>query len=80
MKKLFLLFALIMSVAVYAQTDDDNGDDFLVKVSGDTIRGKFKYKGSDGDIKNKISIKVNDTLKISLKAADVKYFREGKDE
>jgi len=82
MKKLLMLFALMLSIAAYAQTDDDNdnGDDFLVKVSGDTIRGKFKYKGSDGDIKNKISIKVNDTLKINLKAADVKYFKDGKDE
>jgi len=72
----------MLSVVAYSQTDenDEISEDFLIKVSGDTIRGKFKYKGGDGDIKNKISVKVNDTLKISLKAADVKYFKEGKDE
>jgi hypothetical protein len=83
MKKLLLLFVMAMSIAAYSQTDesdDDNTNDFLIKTSGDTIRGKFKYKSGEGDIKNKITVKVNDTLKLTIKASEVKYFKDGKDE
>ena len=82
MKKLLLLFLLAFGVAGYAQTDDDNdqSSDYLIKTSGDTLTGKFKYMSSEGDIKTKITVKVNDTLKVTLKASEVKYFRDGKDE
>ncbi len=81
MKKLFLLFLITFGVAVYAQTEDaPELGDFVIKTNGDTVFGKFKYLSGEGDIKTKLSIKVNDTLKVSLKASEIKYFRSGKDE
>jgi len=85
MKKYFLILFLLGGVVSYAQTDDSEetdevSDDFLVRTSGDTLRGAFKYHGSDNDIKNKITVKVNDTLKISVKASEVLYFKDGKTE
>ena len=75
MKKILLLLAISIGISGYSQTDDN----FLIKVDGDTLRGVFKYKSGE-DIKTKITVKVNDTLKVTLKAAEVKYFKEGKDE
>jgi hypothetical protein len=77
MKKLLLLAGLVMGLSAYAQVEDyRDPDHFVVKTSGDTIFGKLKYTSSD-DIKNKIVVKVNDTLKYTIKASDVKYFRDG---
>lgn len=76
-KKTLLLFAMTIGASGFSQTD---GVDFLVKTTGDTLTGTFKYKSSEGDIKSKITVKVNDTLKVTLKASEVKYFKEGKNE
>lgn len=80
MKKLLLMFVLGLSLTVYAQVES-YGDPmhYVVKSSGDTIFGKLKYTSGD-DIKNKIQVKVNDTLKYTIKASDVRYFRDGEKE
>ena len=80
MKKIILLLILAIGTAGYSQTEDATDVDFLIKTTGDTLTGKFKYKDGDGGIKTKISVKVNDTLKVNLKASEVKYFKEGKSE
>lgn len=77
MKKLILLLALGTSLLSFAQEVDYKDPlHYVVKTTGDTIFGKLKYTSSD-DIKNKIVVKVNDTLKYTLKAEEVKYFRDG---
>lgn len=83
MKKIILLFVFAISIVGYSQTEDAvvKNDDFLIKTTGDTITGKFKYKSGEGDIKAKITCVVNDTTpKLTIKAAEVKYFKEGKNE
>jgi len=80
MKKMFTLFLLMTGICSYAQVQS-YGDPmhYVIRIQGDTIYGSLKYKSSD-DIKNKITVKVNDTLKYSLKAQDIKYFRDGAQE
>lgn len=69
--------ALGLGISTYAQTEEfvPDSDHYVVKTNGDTIYGKLKYMSSD-DIKMKISVKVNDTLKYSLKASEVSYFKD----
>jgi hypothetical protein len=77
MKKILLLIAMGLGISTYAQeVIEIDADHFVVKTNGDTIFGKLKYMSSD-DIKTKISVKVNDTLKYSLKASEVAYFKDG---
>lgn len=77
MKKFFLLLLLGLSFSIYAQEEIVLDDDhYVVRTLGDTIYGKLKYMSSD-DIKTKISVKVNDTLKYNLKASEVVYFKDG---
>jgi hypothetical protein len=77
MKKIFLLIAMGLGISAYAQeTIEIDPDHYVVKTNGDTIFGKLKYMSSD-DIKTKISVKVNDTLKYSLKASEITYFKDG---
>lgn len=80
MKKAILFIALTIGAIGYNQAQDIKEVDFLVKTTGDTLTGKFKYKDGSGGIKAKITVKVNDTLKVTLKASEVKYFKEGENE
>lgn len=81
MRRLFILVVLSIGYSVYAQdvVDYRDPDHYVVRKSGDTISGKLKY-GSSEDIKTKITVKVNDTLKYNIKAADVLYFKDGEKE
>jgi|SRR5688572_20248120 len=74
MRRLILLFVFACGISGFAQIDPEGN--LLIKTNGDTITGVFKYASGD-DIKTKISVKINDTLKISLKAEEVKFFRDG---
>jgi hypothetical protein len=78
MKRMLLLLMVGFGLSLNAQTDEivPDADHYVVKVNGDTIFGKLKYASSD-DIKNKITVKVNDTLKYSLKASEIVYFKDG---
>lgn len=77
MKKIFLLLGFVIGISTYAQEIIEiDPDHYVVKTNGDTIFGKLKYMSSD-DIKMKITVKVNDTLKYSLKASEVAYFKDG---
>lgn len=76
MKRLLLLLTWAVCLAGYSQTELYNGTDYLITTKGDTIRGKMKYM-SGTDIKNKITCKVNDTLKYNLKAVDITYLKDG---
>ncbi len=80
MKKLLLLLVLGLGLSTYAQVEDyRDPDHFVIKTNGDTIFGKLKYTSSE-DIKNKMTVKVNDTLTYKLKASEIKYFRDGEKE
>lgn len=80
MKRLLLLLVLGASFSTYAQVVDYRDPlHYVVKITGDTIFGKLKYTSSD-DIKNKMTVKVNDTLTYKLKASEIKYFRDGEKE
>lgn len=77
MKRLLLLFILGIGVVCYGQVADyRDAEHYVVKNNGDTIYGKLKYSSND-DMKNKINVKVNDTLKYNFKAEEVKLFRDG---
>jgi hypothetical protein len=78
MKKLLLLFILSgVGLVNYAQVVDyRDKDHYVIKTNGDTIFGKLKYTSSD-DIKNKIQVKENDTLKHTFKAEEIKFFKDG---
>src|SRR6187402_1416691 len=80
MKKIILLITLIYGLGqgLNAQTEEvtTDRDHYVVKLDGDTVFGKLKYISSE-DIKTKITVKVNDTLKVSLKASEVAYFKDG---
>lgn len=77
MKKLLLLFLLGIGVVSYGQVADyRDAEHYVVKNNGDTIYGKLKYTSSD-DIKTKINVKVNDTLKYNFKAEEIKLIRDG---
>jgi len=76
-KQLLLLLALSVGLTSYAQVVDyRDPDHYVIKLSGDTIFGKLKYTSGD-DIKNKIMVKVNDTLKYNFKAEELVYFKDG---
>jgi hypothetical protein len=80
MKKLLLLLVLGLGLSTYAQVEDyRDPDHFVIKTNGDTVFGKLKYTSSE-DIKSKIVVKVNDTLKHTFKASEVKYFKDGEKE
>jgi len=77
MKKLLLLFVMAIGFSAYAQVVDyRDPEHYVIKNNGDTIFGKLKYTSSD-DIKNKMTVKVNDTLTLKFKADEIKYFRDG---
>jgi hypothetical protein len=77
MKKLLLLFTLGIVVVCHGQVAEyGNPEHYVVKNNGDTIYGKLKYTSGD-DIKNKIYVRVNDTLKFNFKAEEIKMFRDG---
>lgn len=77
MKKLLLLFILGISLVGYAQvTDYRDADHYVIKINGDTVYGKLKYTSGD-DIKNKIMVKENDTLKHNFKAEEILFFKDG---
>lgn len=75
MKQLVLLLWAVGGLCLFAQTSDH----YVVKTTGDTLFGSLKYKSGD-DMRNKITIKVDDTTKVTLKASEVKYVKDGKDE
>lgn len=81
MRKLFILLVLSLGYSAMAQdvVDYRSPDHYVVTKNGDTISGKLKYSSTD-DIKTKIAVKVNDTLKYSFKAAEVSYFKDGEKE
>ncbi len=78
MKKLVLaLIVAIVGHLGYSQiTSYGDPQHYVVKTNGDTIYGKLKYTSSD-DIKTKVNVKVNDTLKYNLKTEEIKFMRDG---
>lgn len=82
MNKILLLIGLTLFSFSSAQTEkvEDVTEQYGILLNGDTIHGHIKHKGSQGELKTKITCKVNDTLKYTWKPKDLKYFRVGKDE
>ena len=77
MKKWLLIITLGFVGIGYSQiTDYRDPEHYVVKNNGDTIYGKLKYSSND-DMKTKIYVRVNDTLKYNFKAEEIKLFRDG---
>lgn len=77
MKKIFFLICLVSCSVIFAQR---RADHFVVTTKGDTIYGHLKYQTSDGELHNKVTVKVNDSLKITFQAKELTYFEEGLNE
>lgn len=78
MKKIFCFILVLGSSITFAQ--QRLTDHFVVTTKGDTLFGHLKFLTSEGEIHNKITIKVSDTLKLTFKANEVIYFEEGMNE
>lgn len=75
MKSIFTLCVVCMlAISAMAQKHHDH---FIVTNDGDTIYGALKYLSADGGIKNTITVKVSDTLKLTFSANEIVYFEEG---
>jgi hypothetical protein len=77
MRKIFLLPVLLSCVPVLAQRESDY---FVVTTKHDTIYGHLKYQSNEGELHNKVEVRVNDTLKMTFKASELIYFEEGLNE
>ena len=77
MKNFLVLLMFVAVTSAYAQRRSDH---FVVTAKGDTIYGHLKYQTSDGELHNKIVVKVSDTLKLTFQAKELLYFEEGLNE
>lgn len=80
MKKLLFTLLFYASTTLFAQKHHDLTHYYVVTNNYDTIHGYIKYQSSEGELKNKITIKVNDTLKLTFTPNEIIYFEEGKNE
>ena len=76
MKNILFVLIGIFSASAFAQRLTDH---FVVTNKRDTIYGYLKYT-SGGELHNKVTVKVNDTLKLTFGAKEVIYFEEGMNE
>jgi hypothetical protein len=77
MKNIFLAFMMVSALGAFAQRRSDH---FVVTVKGDTIYGQLKYQTNEGELHNKVVVKVHDTLKLTFQAEELLYFEEGLNE
>jgi hypothetical protein len=77
MKNFLFLLMFVLASSAYAQRRSDH---FVVTVKGDTIYGNLKYQTSEGELHNKVVVKVHDTLKLTFQAEELLYFEEGLNE
>lgn len=77
MKNFLVLLMFVAVTSAYAQRRSDH---FVVTAKGDSIYGHLKYQTSDGELHNKIVVKVSDTLKLTFQAKELLYFEEGLNE
>jgi len=74
MKQIFIAALILCTGVLNAQRHSDY---FVVTTKHDTIYGHLKYQTSDGELHNKVVVKVNDTTKVTYKASELIYFEEG---
>jgi hypothetical protein len=75
--KNFLVLCIFTCSILYAQRISDH---FVVTTKGDTIYGHLKYQTTEGELHNKVVVKVSDTLKLTFQAKELTYFEEGLNE
>lgn len=71
---LFLIFA--GQIGAQTRPAKKSWDGWVVSLAGDTIFGQVRHKSGD-EIKERINVKVNDTLRYNLKVEELKAFMSG---
>lgn len=73
----FYLFTLCLGAITYAQGSNKGFEDgFAVLASGDTLKGGIKFKSGD-EIKDRITVKISEEEKRTIKASELKSFTAG---
>lgn len=73
----FYLFTLYLGAITYAQGNNKGFEEgFAVLTTGDTLRGGIKFKSGD-EIKDRITIKISEEEKRTIKASELKSFTAG---
>ncbi len=73
---IWLLGVTVSDVFGQSKPPKKNWEGYLITLKGDTLKGTIRHKTGE-EIKEKVNVKVNDTLKFSFKMAEILEFTSG---